>query len=316
MKNTEQTRNKTRNRHEIWKCLGLFLLLPTAYCLLTVFTGCSKKSGQVLARVGSEKITVEEFEKLLANESYALRDYLSTEVGQRQYLDALVKEKVALVAARKQGIHKRPDIKKQLSELEKRLEENYRRMKDKILTDAIIEQKIALGDSDVEKYYEEHKEEFENPTELKVSHILLGSRGDAENVLARIKKGESFSKLAKEVSIDKMTASKGGDLGFFGRREYVKEFEDAAFKLKKNGDISDVVETPLGYHIIKLVDKRRLKAQKMEDVEMQIRRVLQKEKVDKWMEDASEKYKPKINEKLFETIAKGPSRQIAEQEKK
>ena len=85
---------------------------------------------------------------------------------------------------------------------------------------------------------------------IKCSHILVKKLSEAIAVLERIRNGESFAQLAKELSIDKGSGKKGGDLGLFGRGIMVKSFEDAAFKLEK-GQISDPVKTEFGYHIIK-----------------------------------------------------------------
>ncbi|MFA5779021.1 MAG: peptidylprolyl isomerase [Elusimicrobiota bacterium] len=277
-----------------------FILLPAiCYLLSTAFLGCSKKSGKILAQVGSEKITVEEFEKAVENAPYTLQEYLSTDIGRKQYLDAMLKEKTVLVAAKSQGIQSRPQVVKQLSEIEKRLKDNYEKLKNEIIMNELLKEKVVLGDSEVKEYYEKHKEEFEKPTEIKVSHILLSTDEDAKKITEKIKKGEDFAKLAKENSIDKMTAIKGGDLGFFGRRQYVKEFEEAAFNLKKVGDISGITKTPLGYHIIKLTDRKQLKPQKIEDVETEIKQVLQKEKLDKWLDEISKKYKANVNYELL-----------------
>ena len=281
-----------RLKVKIGKWLSLFLLI-------TISIGCSKKSGKILAQVGNEKITVEEFEKAVENAPYTLQEYLSTDIGRKQYLDAMLKEKTVLVAAKSQGIQSRPAVKKQLSEIEKRLKDNYEKLKNEIIMNELLKEKVVLGDSEVKDYYEKHKEEFEKPIEIKVSHILFSAEEDAKKITEKIKKGEDFAKLAKDYSIDKMTAIKGGDLGFFGRRQYVKEFEEAAFNLKKVGDISDIVKTPLGYHIIKLTDRKQLKPQKLDDVETEIKQVLQKEKLDKWLDEISKKYKAKINYDLL-----------------
>jgi foldase protein PrsA len=264
-----------------------------------IFSACSKKSDKILVKIGGEKITVSEFESLIENAPYNLQQYLATDNGRRHYLDALIKEKMALIAAKKQGIQKRPEVKKQLAELEKRAKENYKRLKDEVIMNEALKERVVLTQNEVADYYQKHKEEFEKPVELKVSHILLSAEGEAQAILMRVKKGEDFAKLAKEFSIDKVSASKGGDIGFFGRRQYVKDFEDAAYNLKKIGDISDVVKTPLGYHVIKLTDRKQLKPQKMEDAENEIKQILQKEKLDQWLEDIAKKYKPIINEELL-----------------
>lgn len=86
---------------------------------------------------------------------------------------------------------------------------------------------------------------------IKCSHILVKKHSEALQVLERIKKGESFADIAREVSIDRGSGKRGGDLGLFGRGQMVKPFEEAAFKLKK-GELSlEPVRTQFGYHIIK-----------------------------------------------------------------
>jgi foldase protein PrsA len=85
---------------------------------------------------------------------------------------------------------------------------------------------------------------------IKCSHILVNKQSEALSVIERLKKGESFDKLAKEVSIDRGSGKRGGDLGFFGRGIMVRAFEVASFKLEKN-QISEPVKSEFGYHIIK-----------------------------------------------------------------
>jgi peptidyl-prolyl cis-trans isomerase C len=85
---------------------------------------------------------------------------------------------------------------------------------------------------------------------IKCSHILVKKQSEAIEILERLKNGESFANLAKQLSIDKASGKKGRDLGFFGRGMMVKPFEDTAFKLEK-GQISEPVKTEFGYHIIK-----------------------------------------------------------------
>ena len=87
---------------------------------------------------------------------------------------------------------------------------------------------------------------------IKCSHILLKKQSEALMALERLKNGESFSNLAKELSIDKASGKRGGDLGFFRKGMMVKPFEDVAFKLEK-GQISELVKTEFGYHIIKRI---------------------------------------------------------------
>jgi foldase protein PrsA len=85
---------------------------------------------------------------------------------------------------------------------------------------------------------------------IKCSHILVQKQSEALAVLEKIKNGEKFGKLAKELSIDSGSAKRDGNLGYFGRGKMVKEFENAAFNLQA-GQISEPVKTQYGYHVIK-----------------------------------------------------------------
>ena len=87
-------------------------------------------------------------------------------------------------------------------------------------------------------------------SKIKCSHILVQKQSEAISILDRIKKGEKFGKLAKELSSDTGSAKRDGNLGFFGRGKMVKEFETAAFNLQV-GQISEPIKTQYGYHIIK-----------------------------------------------------------------
>lgn len=87
---------------------------------------------------------------------------------------------------------------------------------------------------------------------IKCSHILVKKHSEALFIIERLKQGESFDKLAKELSIDKGSGKRGGDLGSFGRGVMVKPFEAASFKLEKN-QISEPVKTEFGYHVIKRI---------------------------------------------------------------
>lgn len=89
--------------------------------------------------------------------------------------------------------------------------------------------------------------------EIRASHILVKTEDEAKKILQRIQSGEIFEDIAQEISLCPSKAA-GGDLGFFSKGMMVKEFEDAAFALKK-GEISNPVKTQFGWHLIKLTDK-------------------------------------------------------------
>ena len=91
-------------------------------------------------------------------------------------------------------------------------------------------------------------------TLVKASHILVKTENEALNLRNEISEGKDFARIAKEFSLCP-SGQNGGDLGYFGRGEMVKEFEDAAFSMEV-GDVSNPVKTQFGYHLIKLTDKK------------------------------------------------------------
>jgi peptidyl-prolyl cis-trans isomerase D len=135
----------------------------------------------------------------------------------------------------------------------------------------------------VKAYYEDNKSDFTQEEGVKASHILVRPEGDdkagakkkAERLLSKIKKGADFAKLAKKHSEDKGSARNGGNLGYFARGRMAKSFEEAAFALK-TGEVSELVETKFGYHIIKVVARRAGGALPLEVVKGDIEEVMKK----------------------------------------
>ncbi len=123
------------------------------------------------------------------------------------------------------------------------------------LRDAFFDAKIreSVSEDEAKKVYEERVKQVKPEQELHARHILVATEAEAKDVAARLKKGEDFATVAKEKSKD--VNAQGGDLGFFGKGQMVKPFEDAAFALEV-GAISEPVQTPFGWHIIKIEEKR------------------------------------------------------------
>lgn len=113
-------------------------------------------------------------------------------------------------------------------------------------------EEIEIKQEDVERFFEENKEEL---VVISARHILLNNEEHAKEVLERVKSGEEFEDVALTESLDSGSAAQGGDLGYFVRAKMIKEFSDAAFNLEI-GEISGLVKTEVGYHIIKLEDKK------------------------------------------------------------
>lgn len=148
---------------------------------------------------------------------------------------------------------------------------------------------LQLSDAEIEKYYQRHLAEYDVPEQVKVSHILIRVPKDAdaaakakkkelaEQLLADAKAGKDFAELARKHSDDKASVAKGGDLGYFTRGTMVADFEKAAFALQP-GEISAVVETPFGFHIIKAEGYIEAGVKPKEDVLDQVKTGLTREK--------------------------------------
>jgi peptidyl-prolyl cis-trans isomerase C len=164
-----------------------------------------------------------------------------------------------------------------------------------------IVSKISVSDADIKKFYEENQDKFKQPESYHASHILIGvkpeanpeeklkAREKAESLRKRILAGEDFATLAKAESTCP-SSEKGGDLGFFGKDEMVPAFESATAALKP-GEISGVVETQFGYHIIKLVEKKEGGVVKLDAAKGEIENYLKRLKMQKAVSDYVAKLK-------------------------
>ncbi|MGQ9609194.1 MAG: peptidylprolyl isomerase [bacterium] len=202
-------------------------------------------------------------------------------------------------------------VLKQQDLTEKRLRELIARV---ITMQKVIEAKIKplakpVTDKDVADFYESHKEGFKETEKVKARHILIKVDSNAneqekaeakkkiESVLNEINKdGSNFADMAKKYS-QCPTSIQGGDLGYFHHGQMVKPFEDAAFALQP-GQVSEIVETEFGYHIIFVEDKKPERQLELEEVSEQIKEALTDEQLDialaNWIKPAREKASIKI----------------------
>lgn len=212
-----------------------------------------------------------------------------SEFFKESVLDQMINTQVVYQKAKKDNLlPSKEEVDKKFQEFQKETKENksyQENMKKLGITDEDIKKEQEIGiaiqnyknnfsktttisDEEIKKYYENNKSEFYED-KVKASHILIKTvdkndkelpkekqeeaKKKAEDILKKVKSGEEFSKLAKEYSEDG-SASNGGDLGFFTKGEMVPEFEAAAWGLKP-GEVSELVKTKYGYHIIKVTDK-------------------------------------------------------------
>jgi peptidyl-prolyl cis-trans isomerase D len=148
---------------------------------------------------------------------------------------------------------------------------------------------VGASEEETRQYYEENQGAYHQEQEVKARHILFSVKEDApesevgkvkseaEKVMAEVRKGSDFAALAGKHSKDEATAKNGGDLGYFGRDRMVPAFSDAAFSLKP-GEISELVRTPYGFHIIKVEEVRPESTKSFDQVKMEIEATLKQEK--------------------------------------
>ncbi len=209
--------------------------------VVAVSAGCGRGDGDdVLARVGGSVLTAEGFytsipEQLLAvmsleDQEEALKAWTKTEIFYQQGLRA--------------GIGEDDVVRRRLNEIERELvaEEYIRRL---------MEEVPDVTEDEARAYFDAHRLEY--GMQVRLAHILVRSDPEAKRALAEVQSGTPFEIVAANASIDQ-TASLGGDLGYVRRGEMVHELEESAFALKV-GEVSDVILSSYGYHIVKVLDR-------------------------------------------------------------
>ena len=193
--------------------------------------------------------------------------------------------------------------------------------------------KVDISDADAKKFYEDNPSKFEQPEMVRASHILISTkdpmdmnpnfsqrkdlpdsekaakRKQAEDLLKRARAGEDFAKLAKEYSDDPGSKDKGGEYTF-PRGQMAPEFEAAAFSLKTN-EISDLVTTQFGYHIIKLSEKIPAKQVEFDKVKDRIKSYLAQQEIGKKAPDFFAKLKKDANVEILDDKLKPKDTSLA-----
>lgn len=257
-----------------------------------------------LAKVGNDKITMNDFDShvsIVYNDQ--IRESLKDPKAKESVLQQLINHGLLYKKAEGLGYAKKKEYKDQLDKLERKFELDKKQILVSMLVKEEVDDKISLTDEDLKQLYEENENQFSAHEQRRARHILVKDEGKAGRILARIKKGEDFSKLAEMYSEDPGTKSRGGDLGWFKKGSLVKEFEDVVFSLAKSSPLSGVVKTDFGWHIIKLEDLKTVPAKKFEDVKSQLenagRNKARVELFNKYVAELKNEFPVEINPKGF-----------------
>jgi peptidyl-prolyl cis-trans isomerase C len=227
---------------ELFTVISIFLLL----------VGCGKsdiaKSSQVLAKVDGKEITTSYFERQIKNLPESVQRLSLEGEGKKAILEGMINREILYKEAVKKGIDKDADIKRKLEDMEKEL----------VISTFIQREfgnKLMVDDKEVQDYYNTHINEFKNRDEIRISQIVVPEEKDAENIIGKLKQGKDFVELAAQYSIDKPSALRKGDVGYYTYKMLPDEIRDSVFRLKV-GDISGPYKMPDGYEIYKITDRR------------------------------------------------------------
>jgi len=277
----------------------------------------AKTTGKKIAEVNGVAISKKDFDKQMQHVQARLAQRGKTlegaelEAMKKNVVSTLIDRELLYQASQKDGIKiSKKAIDEKINELKKRFgkaedfsqilkkaditEAQLRtQLKQQMAVQKLVEKKISksikISDKEARAFYDSKPEFFKKPEQVRASHILVkvdanakekdvkAARKKIEGIQKRLKKGEDFAKLAKETS-QCPSSAKGGDLGFFKHGQMVKPFEDAAFSMK-TGQVSDIIRTRFGFHIIKVTGKKPATTVAFAKAEGKIKNYLKQKKV-------------------------------------
>lgn len=248
---------------------------------------------RVVATVGNETIMEADIEALMQEIPEQARQQYASPEGRRELVSGLAEIKMLSLEARKQGLDKSPEMSRRIELMGEQL------LARELATSAV--KKISVSDEDISAYYNDNPEEFVAGPRAKLSHILVDSEEKALSVLARLKKGEDFAALARELSTCP-SSQRGGDLGWAEKGMMVPEFENVAFALEK-GQRSEVVKTSFGYHVIRCDDAEQQRQIALDEargkIEQQLRTQRSEEAIQSLIEQVKKDHPLSLNEEYF-----------------
>ncbi len=287
-----------------WLAAGPVRIRPILWAVWVLATACQQQTASPppkpdhVARVNGELIGMGEFQEALDEIKQAGKGYFASNQTagkiKRDLLERLIDRHLLLQEAAKKWI----DIDSKLVEasihllkqeypqggFDKQLESKGRdmqRFRRETETSMIIHRllkldvidRIAISHEDIQKYYEQHHDRFVKPEEVRVRQIVTRTKDQAEQLRKKILRGASFEETARKHSLGP-EAVKGGDLGYFPRGRMPPEIDEVCFKLWAGSRASKAIESPYGFHLFKLVDKRPARELSLSTAKAEIEREL------------------------------------------
>ena len=303
----------------------LSIILLSMVLLLSLFiSGCNNKEVDVVGEVNGESISTENYESHLSFLQYFYELQTGTNLDEEkdqavidtlkdQTFDDLVLERILHQEAKKEGIVvTEKEIKEELTRVQSSYsEENYKKLlkdmgmtenqlkeqiKTQIIYAALKEKLVAdvtISEQEVQQYYQDNIDIFVEQGGVQLSHILVDTEKEAEEILAKLEQGDDFASLAREFS-SCPSSSQGGDLGLFNQdSNFVTEFKDAALQLKPGEITREPVKSEFGFHIIKAGERQEARTIPLEEIEKNLHQQLSEDKklefFYSYLEDLQEK---------------------------
>ena len=314
------------------RVLHFLFTLMIFFTLMGCTGGTKDKEADVVARIDNENITIKEFNDSFSAESsrYAsLRpmDKKSELKLKSVHLMQMIEEKLIIMQARKKGIivgneeidaaiagvrenygdaesFKKVFIKEHLD-----IQKWREKITKKLMIEKVVSQSVLINakipEETIEEYYKANTSDFHVEEQVKVRQIFTKDANKAHDARERVRGGEDFEKVAREVS-ESPDAAEGGSLGFFGREVMPPEFDEVVFTLEP-GTLSDVVRSTYGHHVFLVEERKEERDMSYEEVKGKIEEVLKRsmeeDLYEKWINDLKNNSKIEINQELMQRSA-------------
>ncbi|MGE5573302.1 MAG: peptidyl-prolyl cis-trans isomerase [Bacteroidota bacterium] len=238
---------------------------------------------RAVAKINSTSITWKEFHAALEKQTgrqllaKMIREELIKQGAAKYDIQVTDEDVAAEVDRLKAQFGSDAGLEQALTQYGMTLDDLRGQIRTSLLLEAIASKDVTINEDEVKKYYDEHKDEFKEPEQVKARHILVKDEKTAKDIEKQLAAGADFAELAKAKSEDPGSKDKGGDLGYFGRGAMDPAFEKAAFSLKI-GETSAPVKSSFGYHIIRVEDKKPERIPPLEEVRSDVEKRIKREK--------------------------------------
>lgn len=285
------------------RTMALWIIVGMHILGMVMLGACGSDSGEAgaLAKVNDHVITLEEFNEEMESLPVYVKPLVVSLQGKKEFLSKMIDRELLLQQAQEKGLDRDEKIMRQVEQVRKQLVVQS-------LLDDLYRGKDAVTDEEVANYYAANKDKFFVGERVRLRHIVVKTRAEAEALEKRLKRGEDFAELARRYSVSP-NRERGGDLGYVEKGQVGEAFQKAAFSLEKPGAVSDIVETSYGYHLIRLEDRKEDYQRTLDEVRDEIRLMVREQKraglLTAYLDELRKKSHIDMNESLLEEARSG-----------